>query len=165
VWFGQEAALRRDEAVEKLYEELGPALLAYARSIVRDPAEAEDAVQQVFLKLMSPQATWPGEPRPYLFRAVRNTCLNRRRGQEREVGPQEVPPRFAPPDGLDGLAWDLEDALQQLPQDQCEVVVMRVWGEMTLEETAQVLGIPANTVASRYRYALAKLRQRFGAHL
>src|SRR5687767_14011910 len=132
------------EEVQKLYEELGPALLAYARSIVRDPAEAEDAVQQVFLKLMSAQATMPREPRPYMFRAVRNTCLNRRRGQEREVGPQEVPPRFAAPDGLDGLACDLEDALQQLPQDQCEVVVLRVWGEMTLEETARVLGIPVN---------------------
>jgi RNA polymerase sigma-70 factor, ECF subfamily len=153
------------EGVQKLYEELGGALLAYARSIVRDPAEAEDAVQQVFLKLMSAQAAMPREPRPYLFRAVRNTCLNRRRGQGREVGAQEAHPRFVAPDGLDGLAWDLETALQQLPQDQCEVVVLRVWGEMTLEETAQVLGVPANTVASRYRYALAKLRQRFGAHL
>jgi RNA polymerase sigma-70 factor, ECF subfamily len=152
-------------AVETLYEELGPALLAYARSIVHDHAEAEDALQQVFMKLMSGRPVLPREPRPYLFRAVRNTCLNRRRGQARQAAAAAAPPAYAAPDGLDGLARDLEDALRELPREQCEVVVLRVWGHLTLDEAAAVLGIPANTVASRYRYALAKLRQRFGAHL
>ncbi|HEX6739259.1 MAG TPA: sigma-70 family RNA polymerase sigma factor [Vicinamibacteria bacterium] len=157
-------------AVERLYEELGRALLAYARSIVHDDAEAEDALQQVFMKLMTGRAVLPLEPRPYLFRAVRNTCLNQRRALVRRAsapGGPASPSRagFAAPNGLDGLARDLEDALGGLPQEQREVVVLRVWGQMTLEEAAAVLGIPANTAASRYRYALAKLRQRFGAHL
>ena len=43
--------------------------------------------------------------------------------------------------------------------------MLRVWAEMTLDEAAQVLGIPLNTVASRYRYALARLRPRFQVHL
>jgi RNA polymerase sigma-70 factor, ECF subfamily len=153
------------EAVARLYEELGPALLAYARSIVHDAAEAEDAIQQVFLKLMSADAAWPREPRPYLFRAVRNTCLNRRRARGRLVAHHDPPPMFAAPDGLADAARDLEAALRELPQEQSEVVVLRVWGDMTLEESAAVLGVPANTVASRYRYALAKLRLRLGAHL
>ncbi len=54
---------------------------------------------------------------------------------------------------------EVERALRELPPEQREVVLMRVWGEMTLEEIAVVLDVPANTVASRYRYALGKLRE------
>jgi RNA polymerase sigma-70 factor, ECF subfamily len=149
------------EAVQALYVELGPALLAYARSIVRSRAEAEDALQQVFVKLMAPDAVLPREPRPYLFRAVRNTCLNRRRSASRQTTPPlEV--MFEAPDGRRDLALDLQKELAELPDEQREIVMLRVWGEMTIEEAAQVLEIPANTAASRYRYALAKLRARFG---
>jgi RNA polymerase sigma factor (sigma-70 family) len=150
------------ESVQALYVELGPALLAYARSIVPSRAEAEDALQQVFVKLMAPHAALPREPRPYLFRAIRNTCLNRRRSASRHT----APPRdvmFEAPDGRGDLALDLQAALGELPDEQREVVMLRIWGEMTIEEAAQVLEIPANTAGSRYRYALAKLRARFGA--
>ena len=151
--------------IERLYEQLGPVLLAYARSIVQDLAEAEDALQHVFLKLMASGSALPDEPRPYLFRAVRNTCLNRRRSEARERVWRSERPMFIAPAGLDALATDLEAALRDLPEEQREVVVLRVWGEMTLSEAAQVLAVPLNTAASRYRYAVAKLRQRFGAHL
>jgi RNA polymerase sigma-70 factor (ECF subfamily) len=53
---------------------------------------------------------------------------------------------------------EVERALRELPPEQREVVIMRIWGEMTLSEIATVLDVPANTVASRYRYALDKLR-------
>jgi RNA polymerase sigma-70 factor (ECF subfamily) len=149
--------------IERLYDELGPALLAYARSIVRDAGEAEDALQEVFVKLMTRNPALPREPRPYLFRAVRNTCLNRRRATAREASGPDIPPMFLETAGPPGLARDIEDALNALPQEQRQVVVLRVWAEMTFEEAAHVLEIPANTAASRYRYALEKLRQRFGA--
>ena len=151
--------------IERLYEELGPVLLAYARSIVQDFAEAEDVLQQVFLKLMASGSAQPSEPRPYLFRAVRNTCLNHRRSEARQRASRSEPPMFTAPAPLDGLATDLETALRDLPVEQREVLVLRVWGEMTLAEAAQVLDVPLNTAASRYRYAVAKLRERFGAHL
>lgn len=154
-----------DADIERLYEELGAVLLAYARSIVQDVAEAEDALQHVFLKMITSGNALPNEPRPYLFRAVRNTCLNRQRSEARERAWRCEPPMFAAPPALEGLASDIEAALRELPEEQREVVVLRVWGEMTLAETAQVLSVPLNTVASRYRYAVAKLRQRFGMHL
>ena len=72
---------------------------------------------------------------------------------------------FAAEDGLAALVPDLEKALADLPEEQREVVVLRVWGEMTLQAAADVLDVPLNTAASRYRYALDKLRQRFGVHL
>jgi RNA polymerase sigma-70 factor (ECF subfamily) len=78
---------------------------------------------------------------------------------------REAAPTFHAPDGRLDLAVDLEAGLAELPAEQREVVMLRVWGELTLEETAELLGSSANTVASRYRYALAKLRLRLGAHV
>jgi RNA polymerase sigma-70 factor (ECF subfamily) len=155
-----------DGPIERLYEALGPPLLAYARSIVYDAAEAEDAVQQVFLNLISTRrAALPDEPRPYLFRAVRNACLNRRRSSARELARREALPMFVAGNGLADASAVLEDALRELPDEQREVVILRVWGELTLEAAAQVLDIPMNTAASRYRYALAKLRRRLGVRM
>jgi RNA polymerase sigma-70 factor (ECF subfamily) len=156
----------RDSCIQALYAQIGPALLAYARSILRDSAEAEDAVQHVFLKLLSsPALPLPAEPRPYLFRAVRNTSLNRHRSAGRAARLESEVASFVATDHRAALVPDLEAALADLPDEQRQVVTLRIWGELTIEESAAVLGIPSNTVASRYRYALAKLRQRFAAHL
>ena len=57
-------------------------------------------------------------------------------------------------------ALALQAALRELPEEQREVVSMRVWSGMTLDEIATATGAPLNTVASRYRYALEKLRER-----
>jgi len=54
----------------------------------------------------------------------------------------------------------IEDAVRGLPSIYREVITLKVWGELTFEEIATVLGIPANTAASRYRYGLAELRKR-----
>jgi RNA polymerase sigma-70 factor (ECF subfamily) len=50
--------------------------------------------------------------------------------------------------------------LTELPDEQREITILRVWGQMTLEEAAAVLDISPNTAASRYRYALSKLKER-----
>jgi RNA polymerase sigma-70 factor (ECF subfamily) len=154
----------RETRIQAFYAELGPALLAYARSILRDTAPAEDVLQQVFLKLLSnPALPLPTDARPYLFRAVRNTSLNVQRSTMRDAAHREGLELFTAPNGLSHLVPELEAALDDLPDEQRQVVILRIWGELTLDETAEVLGIPANTAASRYRYALAKLRQRLGA--
>jgi RNA polymerase sigma-70 factor (ECF subfamily) len=53
---------------------------------------------------------------------------------------------------------NLRQSLIALPEDQRQVVVLHVWGELTFSEIADVLNVSPNTAASRYRYALAKLR-------
>ena len=53
----------------------------------------------------------------------------------------------------------LEAALRQLPADQREVVHLKVWEQMTFIEIAALLKIPQNTAASRYRYAITRLRE------
>jgi RNA polymerase sigma-70 factor (ECF subfamily) len=155
----------RETRIETCYAEVGPALLAYARSILRDRAHAEDVVQQVFLRLLSnPTLLLPPDARPYLFRAVRNTSLNVHRSTTRAAHHEKLE-CFTAPNGLSHLVPELEAALEDLPHEQRQVVILRIWGELTLDATAEVLGVPANTAASRYRYALTKLRQRLGALL
>ncbi|MFN8095442.1 MAG: sigma-70 family RNA polymerase sigma factor [Vicinamibacteria bacterium] len=155
----------RDAAIEQLYRDLGPALLAYARSLLHDTAAAEDALHQVFLKLTSTPGAMPDEPRPYLFKAIRNASFNRMRSDSRYSASRIEPSMFVARDALSDLVPDLERALAELPDEQREVVLLRVWGGLTLAAAAEVTGVSPNTAASRYRYGLARLRERLGRHL
>jgi RNA polymerase sigma-70 factor (ECF subfamily) len=147
------------DCVKQLYDRHGAALLAYARSFVADVAIAEDIIQQVFVKLLQGGISMPEAPLPYLYRAVRNAALNKRRNGRYETPLDAEGPWFVHRGGDRELALALQAALAQLPEEQREVVIMRVWSGMTLEEIAQAVDVSLNTVASRYRYALEKLRK------
>ena len=148
------------EDVRRLYDQHGPALVAYASGFVTDAAAAEDAVHQVFLRLLSVEITMPDAPVAYVYRAVRNAALNGRRSGLRlaELDPQSSV--FQHRGGNQEAALALEKALAALPEEQREAVVMRVWSGLTLAEIAAAVGAPLNTVASRYRYAVEKLKER-----
>ena len=152
------------EDVHRLYDQHGPALVAYARGFVPDAAAAEDVVHQVFLRLLSAELTMSDVPVAYVYRAVRNAALNARRNGLRltELDPQSS--AFQHRGGNQEAALALERALAELPEEQREVVVMRVWGGLALEEIAATSGAPLNTVASRYRYALERLREKLRPH-
>ena len=148
------------EHVRALYERHSPVLLAYALSLLQDRSAAEDVLHQVFAKLLQNEITIDGQALHYLYRAIRNTALNYRRHHSREV---ELPLNghwLKSPSGMEDLGLTLQSALAELPEEQREITILRVWGEMTFEEAAAVLDISPNTAASRYRYALAKLKER-----
>ncbi len=147
------------EDVRRLYEEHGRALLAYASALLRDPSAAEDVLLHVFLNLLKGRAAMNGHPAPYLFRAVRNTALNHIRGQSREVELGESAVWLESPDGSTETSIALQSALKSLPGEQREIVVLKVWGQLTFEEAADVIGISPNTAASRYRYGIEKLKE------
>ena len=121
------------------------------------PSEAEDVLHQVFLQLLrdGTEISSPG----YLFRAVRNRVLNHLRGRSREVALDVETQWLESPSGSIETALALQSALGRLPEEQREVIVLRVWGQMTFEEVAAVVGVSPNTAASRYRYGLAKLNE------
>lgn len=145
--------------VKVLYEKHGSPLAAYACCCGLDFAAAEDVVQQVFLKLLEGRSSSVDAPAAYLYRAVRNASFNLRRDFRREV---EMPEDawLVGGDGRLGEALAVQAALLDLPEEQRETVFLKVWAGMTLQEIAGVLEVPMNTVASRYRYALDKLRER-----
>lgn len=117
-------------------------------------------MQQLFLKLMEAKVSMPEEPLAYLYRAVRNTSFNLRRSTRREVEMNETENWLVEPEGRAEEALSVQAALRDIPQEQREAVFLKVWGGMTLQEISEVLEIPMNTVASRYRYALEKLREK-----
>lgn len=146
--------------VELLYREHGPVLLLFAASIAGDRGRAQDAVQQVFLKMLQKQKLEEVEDvKAYLFTCVRNAVLNDHKASQRSAALEEDSAWFDPPQRDYTAERNLRRALGSLPDDQRQVLVLHVWGELTFLQTAEVLGISSNTAASRYRYALANLRE------
>jgi RNA polymerase sigma-70 factor (ECF subfamily) len=153
------------EEVERLYDRHGRVLLPYACAFVPDRASAEDVVHHVFLRLLRGGIQIEGSPVPYLCRAVRNVALNQRRNRARETSLEEdghdvnvAGGWLESPVGLHEAGIAIQTALRTLPREQREVIVLRVWGQLSFKETAEAVGVTVNTAASRYRYGLAKLR-------
>ncbi len=148
--------------------ELAPGLVLFARQFVRSSGDAEDVVQDAFVRFWRKQH--PIENRALLFATVRSIALDvlrrdaRRARREAVVSAdaeQAVRPQF---DTGDDSQRALAAAVDFLPAEQREVLVMKIWNELTFAEIATVLGISQNTAASRYRYALAALKKSLIAH-
>lgn len=134
-----------------LYDAWASRLLAYMMTITRDRSQAEDALQNLFVKLATSRPDLR-DPSVYLFRAARNEAIRvSRRRPDRPLADLEV---LAAPAGSAAV----RDALDHLPAEQMDVVVLHVFEGLSFREAAGVLGIPQDTAASRYRYALEKLR-------
>ena len=78
--------------------------------------------------------------------------------QMRETIANANEPLFEPVFENDERRVQLEAAISRLPASQREVLVLKIWGGLTFEEIAVQLSIPANTAASRHRYALAAIK-------
>ncbi len=148
------------DSVKGLYEKHGAALAAYACCCGLDFGSAEDVVQQVFLKLLQGTLREVQAPIPYLYRAVRNTSFNQRRDRCRETEMPEGELCFTHATVDQAEVLSLQNALRELPEEQRETVFLRVWSGMTIREIADATETPMDTVASRHRYALEKLRER-----
>ena len=97
--------------------------------------------------------------RAYLFASLRHGVAARAARRERPFPLESVREPAIEPRTTDlERAERLDRALAALPLEQREIVAMKVEGGLTFAEVAGVLGISANTAASRYRYALIKLR-------
>ena len=127
---------------------------------------AEETLAEVFLALVErgrAAATIQNLP-AYLIGVARNKARRLRRPRSRATDD----PRRAQVSAGSGFAERrleailVRQALAQLPAEQAEVVVMKIWHELTFQEIGETLAIPANTAASRYRYGLAKLRDLLG---
>jgi len=148
-----------DEWIGQLYDRYGAALYRYAVMVLADPAAAADAVQGVFVGLLRRRAP-PEYDERYLRRAVRNECFSALRRRRRDVLAASTPilePLEAARDRPDERIA-IERALRELPPEQREVVHLKVFEGMTFHEIADATGESINTVASRYRYAIDKLR-------
>ncbi len=149
------------------FESHGPRLLLVARQCTRSLADAEDVLQEAFVRFWRHQRNLGGEPLALVVTAIRRAAVDLARRDTRRTGrelqaeghDQNEPPLFATPAEGDERRCAIETALLRLPAEQREVLVFKIWWELTFAQIATQLGLSPNTVASRYRYALAALRQ------
>ena len=144
-----------------LYDRHAVGLYRYALMVLADPEEAADAVHQVFARLISGQRDRPEAEQNYLKRAVRNECFSMLRSRRRH-GPLIDSQRLldgvhAADDRIDERLM-IERALRQLPPEQREVVHLKIFEGMTFQDIADLCDESINTIASRYRYAIEKMR-------
>ncbi len=162
------AAAHEEGAWKGWFEVHGPRLLHCARQWTRSLADAEDVLQEAFVRYWRHQRQLPGDPRALLITSIRRAALDHARRESRRLIREEnsdcelegTEAGFAklPGEG-DERRLEIEAALQRLPAEQREVLVLKIWQEFTFEQIGEILDIPPNTAASRYRYALTALRK------
>jgi RNA polymerase sigma-70 factor, ECF subfamily len=142
----------------------GPRLMLFARQQTRTESDAEDVLQEAFFRLCKSSRDCPPDL-PLVFTTIRRAAVDHARRLERRRAREEEVARQSPPVLFDTAVEDreravgIERALRRLPEPQQEVLVLKIWGELTFEEIGQAVGIPPNTAASRYRYALHALKE------
>jgi RNA polymerase sigma factor (sigma-70 family) len=154
------AAIRL-ETLTRLLDEQTAALVLYARQWCCAP---EDVVQDAFLALLR-EPDVPENVVGWLYRVVRNGALNAarssgRRQRHEAVAAHRDEPWLISSDGdrLDAAA--AARALEELPDEQREVIVARLWGGLSFEEIARLTGSPVSTAHRWYQRGLAALRER-----
>lgn len=158
-----------ERAARELFARVGPSLLSVARSVLRDEHRAEDVVQQgmcMLLSLSHRQASEIRDPRAFLASAVRRLALNERRtatrkaarlaSQSPSTGHGVVEARHNNPEA--GARSRLHEAIEQLPDELAEVVVLKHVGGLTFDQLELCLQQSRSTIAGRYRRAIDALR-------
>jgi RNA polymerase sigma-70 factor, ECF subfamily len=154
------------DALGMLFDLTSQRLVRLAAALTRHQQDAEDAVQTALVRLASAPhlLTHVSNPWAYLLRMVRNEAFAIARRKQ----------RFAAACDLDDLVTHcaVDDAereesyravwaaLRTLPPEQAEVVVLKIWEEMTFAQIGEILNLSPNTIASRYQYAMSKLTRR-----
>lgn len=166
-------------AFERLMQQYNQRLYRLARVTLRHDGDAEDALQDAYLQAYRAMGNFRGEASlaTWLSQLVMNECLNRLRKQARRDGiagmvstddtdaedddAMDAPPAERPEDALARaqLRRLIERKLDELPDSFATVFVLRGIEELSVEETAQSLGIPEATVRSRFFRARGLLRQ------
>ena len=155
------AAISQKQLAE-LYEAHVTELMLYARQW--NPGQrAEDIVQDAFIKLLK-QRRCPDNVRAWLFRVVRNASISiiRRLQQRQQAGRKFLHGQVMwfesrPDDLID--ARQAQDILQTLPSHLCEIVLLRIWGQMSLKEIAQVMNKSIPWIHNEYKTALEMIRK------
>ena len=144
--------------LEKLYELKAAELILYGRALGLGHAEAEDLLQETFVTLMEREER-PDEPEHYLVRSFRNRALNYRRTLWRRFTRELESHRWFEKSSDESHAERAAmKCLAELPVDQREVIVLKIWHRYTFEEIGALLEISPNTAAGRYRYGLQKMK-------
>jgi len=155
------------EALERIYGKYKDDLLGLAIALAQDRATAEDAVHDVFVSLVeyAGRLGLRGSLKSYLSSSVANRVRNIRKSKSRQAAALDEAAvggsRLPGPDGMAMAAEKMErirGALDELPYEQREVMMLHQYSGMSFKAIAVAQSVSINTVQSRYRYGLDKLR-------
>ncbi len=151
------------EHLAELLRRHAPALVLYARTWCDSP---DDVVQEALLSLVA-QRQPPRDTAAWLFRTVRNAAISasrasrRRRRHESRAARNHATWFHASPDDLvDARA--ATEALESLTSENREVIVARLWGGLTFEEIATLVGCSSSAAHRRYTSGMSELKERLG---
>ena len=152
------------DAAEQLVQLLYPELLRYCLWHVPRREEAEDAVQETFLKALRyyDRYVHRGSCRAFLYRIAANTCIDIQRRSAAAAASiealDELPEECAPLERAQE-DWSFRQRIRLLKPEQQELVLLRFGQELSLREIAAATGLPLRTVQSRLRAALKQLKK------
>lgn len=154
-----------DDELEAVYDAHASGLFHYLATITKTETDARDLLQELFVKLAKGDGARARNEKAFLYRMAHNVAidwLRRRRtrqdSEERLQKELESTRQDATDPDTALLARGFEEAMKTLPDEQRTVAQLKLWDGLTFEEIAEAQGIPLNTAASRYRYAIEKLR-------
>lgn len=160
-----------ESAARELWSRHSGSMLALARAILRDASEAEDAVQQVFCRVLTLDRrtlAQVSDARAWLAQLVRREAINQIRGQRRRAarqsrshGHQNRAAGVHEPAALPADA-ELRQAVDRLPRRLREIIVLKHVCGLTLDQIGVTLGLSRNTAAGRHRQAIGALRDALG---
>lgn len=158
--------------LEDIYRDHRRGLFGLALSVVREAATAEDAVHEAFLRLAKQPAQPTGDAVAYVYKAVRNAAIDQtRRRQVRPTPTDDTASLFTTPTkddpGQRAEASEtqamLMQAIDNLPADEREAVVLRSFGGLSFKQIAAATDKPLSTISSQYQRALTKLKEQLEA--
>jgi RNA polymerase sigma-70 factor (ECF subfamily) len=143
-------------------EQHGRALALFARQWVSTRADAEDVVQEAFIRFWRSRQR-VADPTAYLYACVKHCALDAQRSHRRRLKREQATARPETEPLFGGIEQSerrrmMQASLRNLPENQREAVVMRIWGGLSFVQIGAALGTSPDTAASRYRYAMARLR-------
>jgi RNA polymerase sigma-70 factor, ECF subfamily len=153
------------DAFEEVMDRYGLRLLRTARLILRDEALAEDAIQETFLKAWQRIGSLhDDDPGPWLTRIAMNESISAYRRRHRF---QALTERFGRLGGAkrevsSEARLDLAHALDQLTAEQRAAIALHYYQDLSVDETARALKVPVDTMKSRLKTALRRLRELTG---
>ena len=164
------AALGRNSpaAVELMWDRYANDLLTFLQAMLCSRHDAEDVLQTVFVRIARKRHRLAGARclDAYVYRIARNEASRlisrRKREQIAKVRTESWLMVTENNQEQSDLVEQLQVALAHLPQPQREVIVLKIYRQKTFLEISGLLGLSQNTVASRYRYGMEKLRNLLG---
>ncbi|MBQ4613243.1 MAG: RNA polymerase sigma factor [Clostridia bacterium] len=148
------------DAFRSLYDRVHGNVFGFALSIVKNPHDAEDVLQETFLKIYANAAAYrpQGKPLAWVFRIARNIALDKQRRGDRVLPLDErrTAAQYTVEDADDRLL--IKTLLTKLTDEERQILILHAVSGIKHREIAAVLGLPVGTVLSKYHRAVKRLK-------